>query len=75
MSLTNSKYYKVRKKDPNQWREFTISEGNMTDLIASFLQSTTHIPNAENVEKVIIGDLHKGQYLVSVAFKKGKEVK
>lgn len=74
MSLKNSKYYKVKKKTSNQWREFSISEGNMTDLIASFLQSTSHITNADNVEKVIVGDLHKGLYLVSVAFKKGKEV-
>lgn len=76
MSLEKSRWARSPKKShpKNQWREFTISEGTMTDLLSSFLASTTHIPNADDVEKVIVGDPANGQYTLAVAFKKGKEV-
>lgn len=73
MSLSTSRYAKTPPKPKNQWEEFTISEGNMTDLIASFLQSISAIPDAGKIDKVAIGDLHNRQYVLAVAFKNGKE--
>lgn len=72
MSLAKSKYAQRRtKKEPNQWLDMTISEGNMTDIIATFLQQISAVPNTKNIERVIVGDLANGFYPLAVATSKG----
>lgn len=72
--LEKSRWARTPKKPRNQWREYPISEGTMTDLLSSFLASVNSIPDAMDVDKVIVGDVHNGLYTLAVAFKKGKEV-
>jgi len=80
MSLRNSRYLKVEDKSPVKksrtkivWVETSISEGNLTDLIASFLQQTTHVPSATDVGRVILGELVDGQYSMTYSILNGKE--
>lgn len=66
MNLEDSRYVKKPKKPSNTWSEISISEGNMTDLIAVFLQQTSHVRAFSDIERVIVGELANGQYPVSV---------
>lgn len=71
MSLTKSRYAKKPKPLKNQWRETQISEGTMADLIAIYLQQVSYVPDADRIERVIIGELADGQYPLTVAVRKG----
>lgn len=73
MSLAKSKYAQQRKKkEPNQWLDLTISEGNMTDIISMFLQQMSAVSNSTSIERVIVGDLANGFYPLAVAITKEK---
>lgn len=76
MSLSTSRWAKPLPKGENQWEELTLSEGNMTDLIASFLQSVNVIPRSEDIKRIVVGDLANGLYTLAVEFHKkgGKKV-
>lgn len=75
MSLSTSRWAKPPHKEGNQWEDYIISEGNMTDLIASFLQSMSATSRADNIKRVVIGDLTNGQYVLAVEFNKKGGVK
>jgi len=80
MSLKNSRYAsKEDKSSPKipkskiEWVEVQISEGNMTDIVSTFLQQMNAIRAFSDIQRVIIGDLVDGQYSVTYSILKRKE--
>jgi|SRR5882672_4595816 len=78
MSLKNSRYANKEdksspKKPKIEWVEVQISEGNMTDIVSTFLQQMNAIRAFSDIQRVIIGDLVDGQYSVTYSILKRKE--
>jgi hypothetical protein len=71
-ALSKSKW--IKQDTPNQWQEILLSEDNMRLAIEYALVQLQAIPKHGVLERVIVGELAKGLYPVSIAISQGREV-
>lgn len=79
MSLADSKFLKKvdpgdrkKKSPPNQWKETTISEGMLRDLLAPWLSQLRFVAADQEVERIVIGEAVNGLYPLTFSVNKEK---